>query len=101
MMLANEPTALPRPVVIAPLGAAAEAKALGLARALRRSGIAVEQDYRGTMKRRLQRANKLNARAVLILGDDELAKGIAQLKDLDSGAQHEVALDRLAEALKG
>jgi histidyl-tRNA synthetase len=52
------------------------------------------------MKRRMQRANKLNARAAIILGDDELAKGVAQVKDLDSGAQHEVALDKLGEALK-
>ena len=63
VMLCNDPAPLPRAVVIAPLGAAAEAKALGLARALRRPGIAVEQDYRGNMKRRMQRANKLNARA--------------------------------------
>jgi histidyl-tRNA synthetase len=101
MMLCNEPTALPRPVVIAPLGAAAEAKALGIARTLRRAGIAVEQDYRGNMKRRMQRANKLNARAAIIIGDDELAKGVAQVKDLDSGEQHEMALGKLVEALKG
>ena len=105
MMLCNEPKALPRPVVIAPLGAAAETKALGVARALRRLDIAVEQDYRGNMKRRMQRANKLGARFAVILGDDELAKGVAQVKDLDTQAQHEVALDKLgetlAEALKG
>jgi len=100
VMLADEPKPLPRPVVIAPLGAAAEAKALGIARALRRQGIAVEQEYRGNMKRRMQRANKLNARSAIILGDDELAKGVVQLKDLDSGAQREVSMDGLAEALK-
>jgi histidyl-tRNA synthetase len=100
VMLANEPKALPRPVVLAPLGAAAEAKALGIARTLRKAGIAVEQDYRGNMKRRMQRANKLNARAAVILGDNELTKGVAQVKDLDSGEQREVALDKLAEALK-
>ena len=99
-MLCNDPAPLPRAVVIAPLGAAAEARALGLARTLRRQGITVEQDYRGNMKRRMQRANKLNARAVLIIGDDELAKGVAQLKDLDSGEQREVALDALAGVLK-
>ncbi|MCW5737269.1 MAG: histidine--tRNA ligase [Enhydrobacter sp.] len=99
MMLCNEPAALPRPVVIAPLGPAAESKALGIARTLRRAGIAVEQDYRGTMKRRMQRANKLNARAAVILGDDELAKGVVQLKDLDSGEQREVPLDQLSEVL--
>jgi histidyl-tRNA synthetase len=101
VMLANEPQALPRPVVIAPLGADAEAKALGIARTLRKAGIAVEQDYRGNMKRRMQRANKLNARAAIIIGDDELAKGVAQVKDLDSGEQREMALDKLGEALKG
>jgi histidyl-tRNA synthetase len=100
LMLCNDPAPLPRPVVMAPLGPAAEARALGLARALRRHGIAVEQDYRGNMKRRMQRANKLNARAVLIIGDDELARGVAQLKDLDSGEQREVAFDVLANALK-
>ena len=101
VMLANEPAPLPRAVVIAPLGPAAEAKALGIARALRRHGIVVEQDYRGNMKRRMQRANKLNARAAIIIGDDELAKGVVQLKDLDSGGQREVAFDALAGALKG
>jgi histidyl-tRNA synthetase len=101
IMLANEPAALPRPVVIAPLGPAAEARALGIGRMLRRAGIAVEQDYRGNMKRRMQRANKLNARAAVIIGDEELAKGVAQVKDLDSGTQQEVALDRLAAALAG
>ena len=101
MMLASEPAPLPRPVVIAPLGAAAEAKALGIARMLRRAGIAIEQDYRGNMKRRMQRANKLKARAVIIIGDDEIAKGVVQLKDLDSGGQREVALGVLAGVLAG
>jgi histidyl-tRNA synthetase len=100
VMLANAVPPAPRPVAIAPLGAAAEAKALGIARALRRQGIAVEQDYRGNMKRRMQRANKLNARAAIILGDDELARGVVQLKDLDSGVQREVAIDALAAELK-
>jgi len=53
------------------------------------------------MKRRMQRANKLNARAAIILGDDELARGVAQVKDLDSGEQREVALDGLGDVLKG
>jgi histidyl-tRNA synthetase len=101
MMLCNEPRALPRPVAIMPLGANAELKALGIARDLRRQGIAVEQEYRGNMKRRMQRANKLNARAAVIIGDDELAKGVAQLKNFDTQEQREVALDQLAQALKG
>jgi histidyl-tRNA synthetase len=49
----------------------------------------------------MQRANKLRARAAVIIGDDELARGVVQVKDLDSGAQREVALDKLAAALEG
>jgi histidyl-tRNA synthetase len=101
MMLCNEPVPPPRPVVIAPLGAAAETRALAIGRDLRRAGIPVEQDYRGNMKRRMQRANKLNARAAIIIGDDELAKGVAQVKNLDTQQQHEVALAGLVDALKG
>ena len=52
------------------------------------------------MKRRMQRANKLKARAALILGDDELARGVVQLKDLDTSAQTEVAFDALVAALR-
>ena len=100
MMLCNEPAALPRPVVIAPLGAAAEAKALGIARALRRQGIAVEQDYRGTMKRRLQRANKLNARAVAHHRRRRARQGRRPAQGPRQRRQREVALDALAEALK-
>ena len=100
MMLASEPASPPRPVALVPLGEAAERKALALARDLRRQGIAVELDYKGNMKRRLQRANKVNARAAIILGDNELAKGMAAVKDLDKGEQKDVPLDRLAEALR-
>jgi histidyl-tRNA synthetase len=99
MMLAGEPKAAPRPVALVPLGEAAERKALTLAHDLRRRGIAVELDYKGNMKRRLQRANKANARAAVILGDNELAKGVVAVKDLDKGEQREVALHSLAEAL--
>jgi histidyl-tRNA synthetase len=99
MMLAKEPAPAPRPVALVPLGEAAERKAMALARDLRRRGIAVELDYKGNMKRRLQRANKLNARAAVILGDNELAKGMAAVKDLDKGEQREVPLERLADML--
>lgn len=99
MMLAGEPPAPARPVALVPMGAAAEHKALALARELRRRNVPVELDYKGNMKRRLQRANKANARAAIIMGDNELAKGVAAVKDLDSGEQKEVALEKLADVL--
>lgn len=98
-MLIAEPPAGDRPVALVPMGGAAERTALMLARDLRRTGLRVDMDYKGNLKKRLNRAAKKNARAAVILGEDELAKGVAALRDLDSGEQREVALDRLAAAL--
>ena len=87
----------PRGVALMPLGEVAEARALGLMQSLRRAGIRTEMAYRGNLKRRMERANRAGARAAVILGEDEVARGVAQVKDLDSGAQVEVALDALAD----
>jgi histidyl-tRNA synthetase len=98
-MLANEPPKPERPVAIVPMGGAAERRALALARELRESDVPVELAYRGNMKRRLQRANKLNASHALILGDAELGKGVVSLKNLDDGTQREVSFDDIVEEL--
>jgi histidyl-tRNA synthetase len=52
------------------------------------------------MKKRLSRANASGARYALIIGDDELDRGEAQLKDLASGEQRSVSLDLIAEAIR-
>jgi histidyl-tRNA synthetase len=55
--------------------------------------------YRGNMKKRLSRANSAGAAFALIIGDDELDRGEAQLKDLRTGEQRAVSLDLIVEAL--
>ena len=89
-----------RPVAIVPVGAAAELRATILADGLRRAGVAVDLGYSGNLRRRMQRADRIRARAAVLLGDDELARGVATVRDMASGEQREVALDRLAEALR-
>ena len=79
----------PRPIAIVPLGARAEAAALGLAQRLRREGFAVELTYRGSISKRLKRANQAGAAAAVILGEDEMERGVATVRDLDSGDQVE------------
>jgi histidyl-tRNA synthetase len=98
-LLIEEPPAPPRPIALVPLGKPAEMLALRLAQSLRRAGFAIELGYSGNLKRRLQRANKINARAAVILGDDEIAKQAAAVRDLDSGEQAEIPLASLAERL--
>ncbi|WP_445680237.1 histidine--tRNA ligase [Radicibacter daui] len=99
MMLADQAPAAPRPVALIPLGEAAERKGLVLAEQLRRAGLYVEMGYSGNLKRRLQRADKQNATHAVILGEDELAKGVVTVRDLTSGEQQEVAFDQLAPRL--
>jgi histidyl-tRNA synthetase len=98
-MLIAEPPAPARPVALVPIGPAAEQRMLALAEELRDRGIVVELGYSGNLQRRMRRADRIGARAAVLLGDDELARGIATLRDLDSGEQSEVALDAVAARL--
>ena len=98
MMLEATPPAR-RPVAVVPVGSVCEFAAAKLAEQLRRAGFAVELGYGGNLGRRLKRANKLGAAAAVILGEDELARGEASLRDLDSGEQTAVPLAELEERL--
>jgi histidyl-tRNA synthetase len=86
-------------VVIVPLGERAELAAEGILAGLRREGAAADMAYRGNMKKRMSRANASGAKYALIIGDDELDRGEAQLKDLATGEQRAVSLDLLADAI--
>jgi histidyl-tRNA synthetase len=98
-MLLAEPPAAPRPVVVVPVGETVEAAALEVLQALRRAGIRAEIAYRGNVRRRMERANRIGARAAVILGSEEVTRGVAQLKDLGTGAQSEVPIAELAARL--
>ncbi|HYE27651.1 MAG TPA: histidine--tRNA ligase [Allosphingosinicella sp.] len=100
-MLLELPESAAVDAALVPLGEAAERVAIGLAAQLRRAGIACEMAFKGNMKRRMQKADSGGARYAIIVGDDELALGEAAVKDLRSGEQRNVPLDRLAEAVRG
>ncbi len=86
-------------IAVVPVGEAAEARAIGLVQVLRHAGLRVEIAYRGNLKRRMERANRIGARAAVILGEDEAARGVVQLKDLRTGEQAEVAIADLPARL--
>jgi len=66
---------------------------------LQRMGFSVELDYEGkSLKSQMRRADKFRARYSLIIGEDELAKGKAALKEMDRGVQTAVPIDAAAVA---
>ncbi len=98
-LLLAEPPAAPRPLAVIPVDAGAADETLELTHRLRRAGFTVDLGYRGNVSRRMKRANRLHARAALLLGDDERARGAVTLRDLDSGEQVEVPLAELEDRL--
>jgi len=98
-MLIGAPEREAPSVVVVPLGERAELAAQGIVAGLRREGVATDIAYRGNMKKRMSRANASGAAFALIIGDDEIDRGEAQLKDLATGEQRSVSLDLLADAI--
>jgi len=85
---------------IAPLGTEALRHAAGLAHRLRGQGIRTELGGDAKLKRAMEIANKLAARHVLIVGENEMAAGQYALKDMASGEQANLTLDELFERLR-
>jgi len=84
-------------------GAAAAARGLRLAEAVRDAlpGLRVETDLGGgSFKAQFKRADKSGAAVAVVLGEDELARGVAAVKPLrGGGAQQECAFGVLPECL--
>ena len=98
MLLEND-VEMPRPIAVIPMGEEAEDKALEVSDRLRHAGFRVEQSYSGNMKKRMAKAVKVNALKAVIIGADELSKGEASVKDLDSGEQKNIKFENLIEEM--
>jgi histidyl-tRNA synthetase len=98
MLLDAAPT-LPRPIAVIPVGEDTQDEAIKIAYKLRRAGYRVEHSYTGNMKKRMIKANKVNACTAVIIGSDELSAQKITLKDLDKGEQKTVALADLLKEL--
>ncbi|MGA1020250.1 MAG: histidine--tRNA ligase [Candidatus Puniceispirillales bacterium] len=68
------------------------ARLFTLAVSLRQQGLRVETGYAPHLGKQMKRADRIEARHVVILGDDEAARGVAILRSMVDGAQTEVAL---------
>jgi histidyl-tRNA synthetase len=89
-----------RPVAVLPLADGSTPAALDVVRRLAARGLAAHAEVTGrSLKAGLKWAGKLGARAVVIVGGDELAGGAVVVRDLDRGEQETVAIDVVAEHL--
>ena len=88
-------------VFIAGLGNAAKLEALNLTKKLRAEGVKVMTDVsdRG-LKNQFKYADRLGASYVVVIGDDELAKGVVSLRDMKNSSQKEIEIDKLSEEIK-
>src|SRR5215469_5036430 len=85
---------------IAPMGAAQNPAALQLARELRRAGLTIEVgDGSFRLKKSFDAADRV-ARRIVILGEDEVASGIATVKDFAKGEQVKIPRTALADSLR-
>lgn len=87
---------------LACLGDDARQRGFQLLQQLRGQGLAAEMDYDSrSLKAQMRKADKLDVSHVLILGEDELARGTAVLRHMRDKTQQEVPLPGLAHRLPG
>ena len=83
------------------LGADAYKANAALCLSLRKSGFSVEMDHEGkSMKAQMRQADKLHARFVLIRGDDELKKGLVQVKGMADHTEQSVSEKEVRKLLE-
>lgn len=88
-------------VYIAWLGENTSETALKIAESLRDNDIKVYIDYSEKgMKSHMKKADKLSVRYCIILGEDELNKGIVLLKDFSTREQKEVKIEEIVNQIK-
>lgn len=88
-------------VFLVPAAAGALDAALILQRDLRQRGRRVLLDPEGrSFKSRMKQADKLGARLVAILGDDERARGVWTVRDMERSAQEDVPADKILDYLE-
>jgi len=98
----QEPDTAPCPdLYVVWVGEKARDWAFPLVHRLRQQKLAIEMEGESrSLKSQMRRADKFKAKSVLIIGDDELARGKAVLRDMTSKQQEEINLENVEAGLK-
>ena len=88
-------------VYVAALGEKAQKEAFIILNSIRNAGVKADMEYTGkSLKSCLKAASLLDADFTVIIGDDEVAKNAALVKDMKTGQQKEIAFERIIEEIK-
>ncbi|MDP3791995.1 MAG: histidine--tRNA ligase [Candidatus Omnitrophota bacterium] len=88
-------------VFIATIGEAAHSKAFELLNDLRKDGVSCDMDFEGkSLKAQMRAADGAGAKFVLIVGEDEIAKGEAALRNMNTKEQTAVKFDEIITTIK-
>ncbi|MFZ5351393.1 MAG: histidine--tRNA ligase [Bacillota bacterium] len=96
---------IPKPdymdIYVANMGEEAAIEALKLVNYLRSSGIKADRDYMGrSLKAQMKYANKIGARFVTVLGEEEIKSGSLKVKDMSNGSEEAVTKTTIADYIK-
>lgn len=96
---------IPKPegddVFIVTIGDKAREKGLELLRKLHLGGITAEMDTLArNVKGQFKYAARIGSKYTVVIGEDEIDKGVVQLKNMDAHEQHEVRIDEIVDTIK-
>lgn len=102
MVMESANAKIPEPetidVFLAAMGQRARTYAFGALHKLRAHGVSADMDHSArSLKAQMKYANKLGAKQVVLLGDNELEQGAVRIRDMEKSEEREIAIDRLVE----
>jgi histidyl-tRNA synthetase len=95
VLMTTQETAQQRPIAIIPVSENEETFCFKLLEEFRRGGIRASMDYNMNLKKRMQQANKINAGAAVIIGEEEIKNHTFKIKVFDTGEEYAVKKERL------
>tara|TARA_B110000238_G_scaffold136254_1_gene146834 strand:+ start:285 stop:1535 length:1251 start_codon:yes stop_codon:yes gene_type:complete len=87
-------------ISIIPVGIENNILCINLADELRNKNISIDMGYSGNLKKRLKQANKISADYAIIIGDEEIQNNKAIIRNLETGSQENIALDKLVKHIE-
>ena len=98
-LLTEQPPIVHSNIAVLAADAVADTASFGVAQMLRQSGLSAIHLMSGTIGKKMKQANKMGCRFAVIIGEGELVRNIALVKDMQTGTQTDVEQTKLGDTL--